>query len=72
MSKYYISKPVTHKVDPEIIKKIREMDHESEIVKRLEDADVCVFQAGWTKSGVCADEFLYASEHRIRIKDGFL
>ena len=47
--KYFISKPKSHKLDERIIAGIKEIDSEAVIVQTLQDADIAVFQHGWTK-----------------------
>ena len=70
--KYYISKPVSHKLDERIVSGIKEIDSESEFVKTLQDADVCVFQNGWTKSKVCVAEYHLARDKHIDRKEAYL
>ena len=45
--KYYISKPISHKLDDSIVIGVKEMDSEAVFVKSLYDADICIFQKGW-------------------------
>ena len=70
--KYYISKPVSHKLDERIVSGIKEIDSESEFVETLQDADVCVFQNGWTKSKVCVAEYHLARDKHIDRKEAHL
>lgn len=70
--KYYISKPVSHKLDERIVSGIKEIDSESEFVETLQDADICVFQNGWTKSKVCVAEYHLARDKHIDRKEAHL
>ena len=55
--KYYISKPVSHKLDERITKGIKRMDSKAVFVGNLYEADICVMQKGWTKSKVCVADY---------------
>ena len=70
--KYYISKPISHKLDERIVSGIRIVDSESIIVDSIDEADVCVFQSGWTSSSKCISDHHYARNKRIKRHEGYL
>lgn len=69
--KYYISKPISHKLDERIVLGIKEMDSDAIFVETLQDADICVFQNGWTKSKVCANEYHMARNKHIARREAY-
>lgn len=70
--KYYISKPKSHKLDERIVTGIQEMDSEAVFVKSLQDADICVFQNGWTKSNICVSDYHLARNKHIERREAYL
>lgn len=70
--KYYISKPVSHKFDESIVSGIKEIDSEAVFVKTLNDADICVFQKGWTKSKVCVADYHLARDKHIKREEAYI
>ena len=70
--KYYISKPKSHNLDERIIAGIREMDSEAVIVQTLQEADIAVFQHGWTKSTTCISDYHLARDKHIGRRESYL
>ena len=70
--KYYISKPASHKLDETIITGIKRIDIDAVLVDELRDADICVFQKGWTKSKLCVADYHMARELRIERREGYI
>lgn len=70
--RYYISKPKSHKTDENIIYGVKKMDSNAILVDSVSDADICVFQKGWTKSQTCVAEYHLARDLRIERKEGYL
>lgn len=70
--KYYIIKPSSHKIDQLLIEGIKRMDKEADIVKTLDEADICVLQKGWTKSKICIAEEHSAREKGKKIREGYI
>ena len=70
--KYYVSKPVSHKLDERILVGIKEIDSEAEFVDTLQDADICVFQSGWTKSKVCVADYHLSRDNHIERRESYL
>lgn len=70
--KYYISKPKSHKLDERITAGIREMDSEAVIVQTLQDADIAIFQHGWTKSKACVTDYHLARDKHIERRESYL
>ena len=70
--KYYISKPVSHKLDESLIEGIKQVDSEAEFVKILNEADIVVFQKGWTKSKICVADYHLAKEKHIERREANL
>ena len=69
--KYYISKPVSHKLDESLIEGIKQVDSEAEFVKILNEADIVVFQKGWTKSKTCVAEYHLARDKHIERRKAY-
>ena len=70
--KYYIIKPTSHKLDERIVAGIKRMDSDAVFVKTLLDADICVFQKGWTKSKVCMNDYHIAKDNHIKCEEAYL
>ena len=70
--KYFISKPKSHKLDERIIAGIKEIDSEAVIVQTLQDADIAVFQHGWTKSKTCITDYHSARDRHIERRESYL
>ena len=70
--KYYISKPKSYKLDERIVEGIKEIDSEAVIVQKLQDADIAVFQHGWTKSKTCVTDYLSARDKHIERRESYL
>ena len=70
--KYFISKPKSHKLDERIIAGIKEIDSEAVIVQTLQDADIAVFQHGWTKSRTCITDYHSARDRHIERRESYL
>lgn len=72
MANYYISKPKSHKLNEAITDGIKKLDKEAVIVDTLEEADICIFQSGWTKSKKCVLEHHTARDKHIKCREGYL
>lgn len=70
--KYYISKPISHKLDDSIVIGVKEMDSEAVFVKSLYDADICIFQKGWTRSKVCVADYHSAGDNHIKRYESYI
>lgn len=70
--KYYISKPNSYKLDELLVEGIKSMDPEAEFVINLYNADIAVFQKGWTKSRVCVADYHLARDRHIERKESYL
>ena len=70
--KYYISKPISHKLDERIVVGIKETDSDAVLVDTLQDADICIFQHGWTKSKVCVNDYHTARNKHIERRESYI
>lgn len=70
--KYYISKPISHELDRVLVIGIKKIDTEAVFVANLCDADICVFQRGWTKSKKCVSDYHLARDKKIKREEGYL
>ena len=70
--KYYISKPKSHKLDEAVVSGIKEVDSEAQFTDTLCEADICVFQSGWTKSKICVADYLLARDKRIERRESYI
>lgn len=70
--KYYISKPASYKLDELLIEGIKQMDSEAEFVKNLYEADIVVFQKGWTKSKICVADHHLARDKHIERREAYI
>ena len=70
--KYFISKPASHKIDETLVEGIKAMDSEAEFVSSLCDADISVFQKGWTKSKICVADYHMARDRHIERREGYI
>ena len=70
--KFYISKPKTHKKNEALITGIKALHPDAVFVNDIKDADVCVFQKGWTKSKTCVEEYHFAGNQKIKRVDGYI
>ena len=70
--KYYINKPVSHKLDNAIIEGIKKTDPDAIFVEKLCEADVCVLQKGWTRSRICVADYHLAREMRIERREAYI
>ena len=48
------------------------MDSEAEFVGNLYNADICVFQKGWTKSKICVADYHLARDKKIERRESYL
>lgn len=69
--KYFMSKPISHKLDERIVVGIKEVDSEAIIVDSIDEADICVFQGRWTSSSKCILDHHYARDKRIKRHEGY-
>ena len=70
--KYYISKPNSHKLDKSIIDGITSIEPDAQFVDSLQEADICVFQSGWTKSKTCVAEHHLARDMHIERRESYI
>lgn len=70
--KYYISKPKSHELDIRVVDGIKAMDSEAQLTDTLCEADICVFQSGWTKSKLCIADYLLARDKRIERRESYI
>lgn len=70
--KYYISKPKAHELDKKLVEGIQRTDNDAEFVANIDEADVCVFQSGWTTSRTCIKERNYTRDKHIKRAEGYV
>ena len=51
--RYYVSKPNSHDLDQKLVEGILRSDAKATFVTDINEADICVFQTGWTTSRTC-------------------
>lgn len=70
--KIYISKPKSHKVNEQVIAGVKHCYGDIEIVKTIQDANMVVFQKGWTRSKVCVAEYREVGRLQIKYEEDYI
>ena len=68
----YISKPKSHKVNEQVIAGVKHCYGDIEIVKTIRDADMVVFQKGWTRSKACVAEYREVGRLQIKREEDYI
>lgn len=70
--RYYVSKPNSHDLDQKLVEGILRSDAKATFVTDINEADICVFQTGWTTSRTCIKERYYTKGKHIKRAEGYV
>ena len=60
------------KRDEAIVDGIKSTDSEAQFTESIHEANICVFQSGWTKSKICIAEYHLARDKHIERREGYI